>query len=100
MVKSLMSLTLKDPEIQRLAEELAKRTGLSTTDAVTLALREKLALIAANEKANDNEDRAETIKRRFDAMLADAKAISGRLPPGTRALDIDTLLYDDAGMPK
>lgn len=38
-----MALSIKDPEADRLARALAKRTGETITEAVVRALRERLA---------------------------------------------------------
>ena len=38
-----MALSIKDPEADRLARELATRTGETLTQAVVVALRERLA---------------------------------------------------------
>jgi antitoxin VapB len=38
-----MALSIKDPEADRLARELAARTGESLTQAVVVALQERLA---------------------------------------------------------
>ena len=38
-----MALTIESPEAERLARELAERTGESVADAVTAALRAELA---------------------------------------------------------
>ena len=38
-----MALSIKDPEADRLARELAARTGETLTEAVVVALRERLA---------------------------------------------------------
>lgn len=37
-----MALSIKDPEADRLARELARRTGESLTEAVVRSLRERL----------------------------------------------------------
>jgi len=37
-----MPLNIKNPEVDRLARDLARRTGLSITDALLAALRESL----------------------------------------------------------
>ena len=37
-----MALSIKDPETDRLARELAKTTGESITEAIRAALRERL----------------------------------------------------------
>ena len=41
-----MSLNIRDAEICRLAGELARLTGETTTGAVTVALRERLKSVA------------------------------------------------------
>ncbi len=41
-----MGMNIKNPEAHALAREIAARTGLSLTDAVLLALREKRAALA------------------------------------------------------
>ena len=48
-----MGMNIKNPEAHALAREIAARTGLSLTDAVLLALREKRAALAgaAEERA-------------------------------------------------
>jgi antitoxin VapB len=38
-----MALSLKDPEADRLAREIAERTGETLTGAIVVALRERLA---------------------------------------------------------
>jgi antitoxin VapB len=46
-----MSMNIKNPETERLARELAKRTGESLTVAITVALKERLDRQKANPKA-------------------------------------------------
>lgn len=83
-----MSLNIKDPEAHKLAKELAKSTGETMTEAVTVALRERLGRIRRARKA--------------DATAAELLAIGKRCaeqlqrPP----MDHDALLYDDQGLPK
>ena len=92
-----MSLNIKNPETYRLAVELAQRTGTSMTEAVTEALRDKLAALAVPEDlARREQDRARVIAD----VKAIAKTIRDRLgPEGVAALDVDTL-YDERGLPK
>jgi antitoxin VapB len=40
-----MALSIKNPETERLARQLATVTGESLTDAITVALRERLARV-------------------------------------------------------
>ena len=79
-------LNIKNPEAYRLVRKLADATGESMTAAVTVAVRERL----------------ERIERDFrvDEILAMAKEIRDRLPPGYLDQDFDDLLYDKDGLPK
>jgi antitoxin VapB len=85
-----MSLNIKNPEAHALAAELARRLDTSMTQAVTIALKDKLA-----------STRSEAVVReRADRMLRMARALAARLTPEQRAMDIDTELYDEHGLPK
>lgn len=85
-----VSLNIKNPETHKLAAELARRTGVSMTEAVTDALREKLAALQAEAS---KEARYERLMRMVDDFAA-------RLPPDAD-LDIDKLLYDPiTGLPR
>lgn len=46
-----MAMNIKNPETERLARELAKRTGESLTLAVTVAIKERLDRQKPNPKA-------------------------------------------------
>ena len=85
-----MSLNIKNVEAHELAARLAKRFDTSMTDAVTTALREKLAATEDGALAQD----------RLANLLKMANAIAGRLTPEQRAFDIDAELYDEHGLPK
>jgi antitoxin VapB len=86
-----MPLYIRSEEADQLARELAARTGMSITDAVTAALAEKLARTPAPAEI----DR----KRAFLAMVADVQAKSA-----ARALrdprDHGDMLYDEDGQPR
>jgi hypothetical protein len=85
-----MSLNIKSPEAHALAAELARRLDTSMTQAVTIALKDKLA-----------STRSEVLVReRADRMLRMARALAERLTPEQRAMDIDAELYDQHGLPK
>lgn len=45
-----MALSVKDPEADRLARELADRTGETLTGAIVVALRERLARLRARSR--------------------------------------------------
>ena len=51
-----MALSIKDPEADRLARELALRTGESLTRAVTQAIRERLERQRARRQSRLSED--------------------------------------------
>jgi antitoxin VapB len=48
-----MALSIKDPEADRLARELAEITGQSLTEAVTTALREQLRLARPDNRTKE-----------------------------------------------
>ena len=83
-----MSLNIKNPETCRLAEELAELTDENKTEAITVALRERL----------------ERERSRRDSLAADLHAIGQRCAaltgPGPAAVEIGAFLYDERGAPK
>lgn len=86
-----MSLNIKNPEAHKLAAELARRTGVSMTEAVTEALREKLAALQAEASKEVKFERIMRMSAEFAAML----------PPGALDIDHGDLLYDaETGLPK
>lgn len=82
-----MAISIKDPETDRLARELARATGESLTEAIRAALRERL------ERHRPRRDRDwEAGIRRIQERLA-------RLPvQDSRSAD-EILGYDDHGLP-
>jgi antitoxin VapB len=84
-----MPLSIKAPEADRLARQLAKTTGESITVAVTVAMRERLV---REERKRENKE----------ALLADIRAIVDHfasLPVlDTRSAD-EILGYDENGLP-
>jgi antitoxin VapB len=82
-----MGLNIKAPEAQRLAKELAEKTGESLTTAVTQALRERLARVDRRGLA----ERLMEIGRQASAAMTEEE----------RTFDYDALLYDEeTGLPK
>jgi len=83
-----MALSIKDPEADRLARELAARTGETLTEAVVVALRERLARQAGRTGVTPLRDELAAIRRRCAALPASddrsAEEIVG---------------YDDRGLP-
>lgn len=86
-----MSLNIKSPEAHELARELADVTGETLTEAVTVAIRERLA------RVNSTEER---IRARSDAILAMGREIARRMTSDMLAIDHGDLLYDELGLPK
>jgi antitoxin VapB len=83
-----MALNIKNPDADRLARELAELTGLSITDALVLAIQEKLDRERARGNATRRVRDISRIRERFNALpLRD-----------TRHAD-DIVGYDKDGLP-
>lgn len=85
-----MPLSIKDPDADRLARELAARTGETITQAVVVALRERLA--REERKADDDDQMVEDvleIARRFSSLPV--------LDPRS---DDEIIGYDEFGLPR
>ncbi len=73
-----MALSIKDPEADRLARELAARTGETLTEAIVVALRERLARETGRTRAVPLSEELASIRRRcanlpvLDARASDA----------------------------
>ena len=83
-----MTLSIKNPEADRLARQLAETTGESLTEAVTLALRDRLAAVR----------RAET----FEVVWAEVQELQNfvaTLPDRDPKPADETLGYDALGPP-
>jgi antitoxin VapB len=86
------TLNLKNPEVYRLAHELAAATGESMTEAVRLSLEERLDRV----KSSAGVEVAERIRR----IQETARTLRELAPPGWWGQDFDALLYDEDGLPK
>lgn len=84
-----MALSLKDPEADRLAREVARRTGETLTAAIVTALRERLARLRGVPRRRPLREELREIGRRCAA-----------LPTIDRRSDEDILGYDDRGLPR
>jgi antitoxin VapB len=82
-----MAISIKDPETDRLARELARATGESLTEAIRAALRERLE----RQRARGSRDAAAGI-RRIQERIA-------RLPVVDSRTADEILGYDDHGLP-
>ena len=85
-----MSLNISDAETCRLADELARLTGETTTGAVTVALRERLERERRKRDASILAQELHAIGQRCAALLA----------PGPAAVEHGELLYDERELPK
>lgn len=85
-----MGLNIKNPEAHKLATELAELTGESLTDAVTIALRERL-----QREVETRQDSREQLKK--DVLEILARIHAGIKGPGP---DHGDFLYDERGLPK
>ncbi|TAM75234.1 antitoxin [bacterium] len=83
-----MALSIKDPEADRLARELSARTGETLTEAIVVALRERLARVGAR--------RTPSLRTEIERI---ARRASRRRVLDTRSSD-EILGYDERGLPR
>ena len=84
---SAVALSIKSDEADQLARELAAETGETLTDAVVIALRERLD--------REHARRGASMRMRLARLAADVATLrvaDGRMPE-------DIIGYDDAGLP-
>ena len=84
-----MAVSIKNHETERLARELARRAGVSITEAVTIALREQFAREEGRRIAPSVRDELLAIGRRCAALPE----------RDTRSAD-EILGYDEIGPPR
>jgi antitoxin VapB len=83
-----MALSIKHPEADRLARELAAKTGENLTEAVMNALRERLARQQGGKRVLRLRDELRAIRERCQTL----PVLDARTP--------DRILgYDDRGLP-
>jgi antitoxin VapB len=85
-----MSLNIKNGETERIVRELVATTGESVTQAVTVAVRERLERLAHAELADARATRIRSI----------AKDAAPRWLERYRSVDHADLLYDEKGLPR
>jgi antitoxin VapB len=85
-----MSLNLKNAKAERLARELARRTGESLTLAVTVALEERLE---RQKKVPQSLSRLERMRK----IVERTAPLMKNMPPSKELFDE---LYDEDGLPK
>ena len=84
---SAMALSIKSDEADQLARELVAETGETLTEAVVIALRERLD--------REHARRGASMRMQLERLAADVAALpvaDGRTPE-------DIIGYDDAGLP-
>ncbi|OFW47008.1 MAG: antitoxin [Acidobacteria bacterium RIFCSPLOWO2_12_FULL_67_14b] len=84
-----MAISLKDPEADRLAREVAGRTGETLTAAIVVALRERLARLRGRPRRRALGDELREIGRRCAS-----------LPTLDDRPDEEILGYDERGLPR
>ena len=82
-----MSLNIENEETCRLAGELAELTGETVTEAIAVAVRERL-------------ERQREIAERLKRMRAISKRAAKLLRPGPSAVEHGDWLYDENGLPR
>ena len=84
-----MALNIRNPETEKLAEALARLTGETKTEAVTRALRDRLARL-----------RRERTHRRLADELDEIARLCARLPVRDGRTAEEILGYDENGLPR
>ncbi|HEY0972332.1 MAG TPA: type II toxin-antitoxin system VapB family antitoxin [Gemmatimonadales bacterium] len=83
-----MALNIKNPVTERLAQEVARATGTSLTEAVTVALEERLATLRRREAST---------ARKID--ISDLQALVRAAPVRDSRSEDELLGYDEFGLP-
>jgi antitoxin VapB len=84
-----VALNIRNAEAEQLAEALAKLTGESKTEAVTRALRDRLARLRRERSGRRLADELDAIARHCAALpVRDARSAD------------DILGYDERGVPR
>lgn len=81
-----MGMNIKNEEAHRLATQVASIYDESLTEAVTVALRERLARATADD--------------RLERLRVLAHEISIRMPKGMTRETADSMLYNELGLPR
>jgi antitoxin VapB len=84
-----MALNIRNPETEKLAEALAKLTGETKTEAVTQALRDRLARL-----------RRERSRKRLADELDEIALHCSQLPVLDPRTPDEILGYDENGLPR
>jgi antitoxin VapB len=83
-----MALNIRNPEVERLAAELAKWTGESKTEAVAKALRDRLERVKRERSKRSSAEELEEIAKRCASLpVLDNRSAE------------EILEYDEFGLP-
>ena len=85
-----MALSIKDPEADRLAREVASRTGETLTTAIVVSLRERLSRLRGRSRRG----------RSLREELREIAARCSQLPTLEDRDERDILGYDERGLPR
>ena len=91
-----MGLNIKNPRVEGNIRKLAAQTGQSLTDAVELAVIEKLDRLKSASRPRTGEELLERLRPIQEAFAAARKA-TGDTRTGKELIDE---LYDEYGLPK
>ena len=84
-----MAINIKDTETDHLAREVAHRTGETITDAIRVALQERLQRLSGRQRAATTREKINEILCRVDA-----------LPIEDNRSEDEILGYDENGIPQ
>jgi len=84
-----MPISIKNPETEQLARELAKETGESITEVITKSLQDRLQRVRGRRRAHSLSEKVEDILQRLDA-----------LPRLDKRSDDEILGYNQLGVPE
>jgi antitoxin VapB len=85
-----MALSIRDPETDRLARELARLTGETMTQAIRTSLAERLA--------RERRRREQDVEKRYDAIMEVLERIWAMPVLDGRSAD-EIIGYDEHGLP-
>ena len=88
--RTASSIVISDDETCRLANDLARLTGETVTEAITVALRQRLA----------RERRKRSVEERLKEIRTISKRCARNLRDGPSAVEHGDFLYDEHGLPK
>jgi antitoxin VapB len=84
-----MPISIKNPETEQLARQLAKETGETITEVIKKSLQDRLQRVRGRRRTSTLEEEVADILRRVDA-----------LPVISTASEDEILGYDENGIPE